>query len=154
MSTGLIDIIKRASTDAVEAGKPTDLRFGIVKSTSPLSIQVTHQFTIPESMLIVPEHLTDYTKKVTFDWETETVPAHSHSYSGSTQSSSGGSGESAFSSHGHAYSGTTGDANSHKHKMISNKSKTITIHAALQEGEKVALLRKQGGQSYYILDRV
>lgn len=36
----------------------------------------------------------------------------------------------------------------------SESSDTITIHNALKVGDKVALLRKQGGQSYFILDRI
>ena len=32
--------------------------------------------------------------------------------------------------------------------------KTMTIHNALKVNDKVALLRKQGGQSYFILDRI
>lgn len=31
---------------------------------------------------------------------------------------------------------------------------TVTINNALKVGDKVALLRKQGGQSYFILDRI
>lgn len=33
-------------------------------------------------------------------------------------------------------------------------TKTMTVHGALKVGDKVALLRKQGGQSYFILDRI
>ena len=31
---------------------------------------------------------------------------------------------------------------------------TMTIHNALKIGDKVAMLRKHGGQSYFILDRI
>lgn len=31
---------------------------------------------------------------------------------------------------------------------------TIKVHNALKVGDKVVLLRKQGGQSYFILDRI
>lgn len=37
---------------------------------------------------------------------------------------------------------------------IDGESKTITINNALKTGDKVALLRKHGGQSYFILDRI
>ena len=33
-------------------------------------------------------------------------------------------------------------------------NKTLTINNELKVGDKVALLRKQGGQSYFILDRI
>lgn len=115
MATGLIDIMKRASLDAEENSKPADLRVGTVMSTSPLKIQVTNQFVIPESMLIIPEHLTDHEVQVTINWTTENVESHTHPVKG---------------------------------------KKTMVIHGALKSGDKVALLRNRGGQSYLILDRV
>ena len=124
MSTGLIDIIKRASIEAVDNAQMCDLRYGTVVSTSPLKVRVTNLLTIPSSLLVVPEHLTDHTVSVTMNWKTENA--------------SGGSGESSYASHSHNIDGT----------------KSITIHNALKVGDKVALLRKQGGQSYFILDRI
>lgn len=72
MATGLIDIMKRAAMDANENSKPCDLRYGTVTSESPLKVQITNQFILPESILIVPEHLTDHEIKVTttgYGWE-------------------------------------------------------------------------------------
>ena len=130
MSTGLVEIIKRASLDAVENSKPCDLRFGTVISTSPLKVQVTNQFTIPESILIVPMHLTDYETELSFDdssvrqkYEDWTVD----------ESELINTGKIAFTA-------------KIKHK--------ITVYNALKVGDKVALLRKVGGQFYYILDRL
>ncbi len=37
---------------------------------------------------------------------------------------------------------------------IDNESKTITINNSLKVGDKVALIRKSGGQSYFILDKI
>lgn len=125
MASGLIDIMKRAAIDAEEAGQPCDLRTGTVKSVSPLSIQISSQLILPEGLLIVPEKLTDYTIEVTpLDWLTE--------------NRSGGGGDSSFASHNHAITG--------KKKMI--------IHNALKVGDKVVLIRKRGGQFFYILDRI
>lgn len=132
MSTGLVDIMKRASMDAVDNAQMCDLRFGTVVSTSPLKVQVTNLLTIPESALIVPQHLTDYTVSVTVNWSTE-----DHSYT-------------------HAHSipdGNSGD-NTYTHNHQVNGKKSMTIHNALKSGDKVAILRKQGGQSYFILDRI
>lgn len=129
MASGLIDVMKRAALDANESNKPADLRFGTVTSESPLKVQVTNQFILPESILIVPEHLTDYEIEVTvkpdYGWE--------------TQYKSGGSGDPAFANHNHG---------------IYFERKKIKIHGALKVGDKVALMRKQGGQFYYILDRL
>lgn len=106
MSSGLISLIKQAAIDAVDNAQMCDLRFGEVVSISPLNIKITNNLTIPSSLLIVPEHLTNRTVSVTVNWANE--------------------------------SGT----------------KTMTINGALKIGDKVALLRKQGGQSYFILDRI
>ena len=115
MASGLIEIVKRAALDAMSNEQLCDLRYGTVVSTNPLRVQVTSQLTIPNSLLVIPKHLTDYVVNATIDWETESADDHAHGVSG---------------------------------------KKTITIHNALQVGDKVALLRKQGGQSYFILDRI
>ena len=120
MSTGLVNLIKQIAVDAVDNSKIPDLRFGTVMSESPLKVRVTNQFIIPESMLIIPQHLTDYEVKVTIDltyeWETQ-------------------------------------DESEHNHDIMINQKK-MKIHNKLKTGDKVALLRKQGGQSYFILDRL
>lgn len=152
MSTGLIDIMKRASLEAQENAQMCDLRYGTVVSVNPLRVQITNLLTIPKSLLVIPEHLTDHTVKVTFDWDTTSNGSHTHSYSGTSGSTSGGSGESSFASHNHSVSGTTDSAGSHSHSV--KGTKTMTIHGGLKVGDKVALLRKTGGQSYFILDRI
>lgn len=124
MSTGIIQIIKQASLEAVENGQPTDLRQGVVVGVNPLKIKITQQLILSENVLIVPQHLTNYTLNVKVDWN--------------TNDKSGGSGEGSFDSHNHALSGT----------------KTITINNALQLNDKVALLKQKGGQSYFVLDRI
>ena len=124
MSSGLIQIMKEASLSAMANEQLCDLRYGKVISTSPLKVQVTQQFILPESLLVVPQSLTDYEIDVSVDW--------------TTGSRSGGSGEASFASHTHAVSG----------------NKKLKIHNALKIGDKVALIRKQGGQSYLILDRI
>ena len=141
MASGLIDIMKRAAIDANEASQPTDLRFGTVKTVKPLSIQITNQMVIPESLLILPNHLTDYTVPVTFNWTTETAGDHNHSYSGTDDQ-------------GYTQSGNVDNNGSHVHQITSVASKTITIHNALKVGDKVVLIRKQGGQAFYILDKI
>ena len=128
MATGLIDIMKRASMDAMDATQMCDLRFGTVTSVKPLKIQITNQFTIPESLLIVPQHLTDYEMKIT-----------TSGYGWVTDQKSGGSDMASFASHNH---------------NINQSEKTVKIHGALKVNDKVALIRKQGGQSYFILDRI
>jgi hypothetical protein len=116
MSTGLIDIMKRASMDAMDNAQMCDLRYGTVVSVNPLKVQITDLFTIPESLLVVPQHLTNHSVNVTVNWLTDSpLDYHNHPING---------------------------------------EKTMTINNALKVNDKVALLRKQGGQSYFILDRI
>ena len=115
MASGLLEVMKMAAKEVSENGQPTDLRIGTVTSAKPLKIQVSSQFILPSSLLIVPQHLTDYEINVEMDWDTETADLHTHGIKG---------------------------------------KKTIKIYNALKVGDKVALLRKQGGQSYFILDRI
>ena len=125
MATGLIGIVKQAAMDAIDNAQMCDLRYGEVISVDPLKVQITKLFTLPESLLVVPKHLTDHEVKVTLEWNTEET--------------SGGSEDESFASHNHA---------------LLVEEKTMTIHGALVVGDKVALLKKQGGQSYFILDRI
>lgn len=129
MSSGLVDIMKRAALEAVDTNKPCDLKYGTVISKTPLKVRITNQFIIPESMLIVPEYLTDYEIEVTIAPE----------YGWETIAKSGGSAEASFESHTHD---------------IYHTKKKIKIHGALKVGDKVALLRQAGGQHFFILDRL
>lgn len=147
MASGMINLIKQVAMDAMDNNQMTDLRFGTVVETDPLKVRVTNQFTIPEELLIVPMHLTDYTIRVNFDWNTETDGGnHSHQYVDTNMSA--------------AVTNTTiqNESTKHRHQIKSenddDNTKEITILSHLHKGEKVALLRKQGGQCYYILDRI
>ena len=69
--------------------------------------------------------LTDDTIEITLeDWKTE--------------EKSGGEGQASYAKHDHAIKG----------------KKRITVHNSLKTGEKVILLRVEGGQSYIVLGRV
>lgn len=107
MSSGLLQIIKQTALDAVDNAQMCDLRFGTVVDTSPLRVKVTNQFTLPSSLLIVPEHLTNHTVNVVMHDDNDT-----------------------------------------------DKEYEMRVNNALKVGDRVALLRKQGGQSYFILDRI
>lgn len=156
MATGIIDIIKRASLDAVDNAQMCDIRYGTVTSVKPLKVYVTNNFTIPEKLLIVPEHLTDYQVEFTFDNESddaEEVAQYVEHYWRMPMPVGGPlmknieiprQGTDKFVIF--KPTPTLTGSKKPKHK--------ITIYNALKVGDKVALLRKQGGQSYFILDRV
>ena len=124
MSTGLVETIKRVALDAVDNAQMCDLRYGTVISVSPLKVQITNQLTIPESLLVVPRRLTNHTVDISVNL--------------STENASGGENEASFESHSHDI----------------NTQTRVLFYNALKVGERVALLRQQGGQSYFILDRI
>lgn len=64
MSTGLIDIMKRAAVEANEASNYTDLKYGIVSNVNPIEVTITPTFILPKELLIVPNSLTDYTVNI------------------------------------------------------------------------------------------
>lgn len=132
MATGLIDIMKRAALDASDDAKFADLRYGTVVSTKPLKVQITNQFVIPGSMLVVPKHLTNYKVNINLNLDIGAGGKHKHTYDEDNKE--------------------TSEVLDHTHKITGGNS--ITIENALKVGDRVALIRKQGGQSYFILDKI
>lgn len=102
---------------------------GVVVKTSPLSIQVVNnpKMVVSGPILVIPKHLTDY--KTTCTINTSGPPV---------------------------LSGDTTMANEHYHNLneLGLSGATITVHNALKKGEKVYMLRFNGGRQYYVLDRV
>lgn len=156
---------------------------GVVKSVSPLTIQVVNdeKLTLNSSILIVPRHLTNYTATVDIvqgggrvSGSTANDGSHTHSYDGTTESDShshtlsgntgsGGdpshthavNGSATEASHSHAYSGDTGGTpHSHALATFNIYGATMTVYNALKVGETVHLLSFDNGKKYYVLDRV
>lgn len=120
----VVELVKKAAVEAVEAQKPVNILFGTVISASPLKIQVDQKSIYTSKMLILTRNVTDFEVDMTVNHTTE--------------DKGGGSGMAAFESHNHAYSGR----------------KTFKVHNALQAGEKVLLVRVQQGKKYVVIDRV
>lgn len=116
----MLDTIKKAAKDAIEASNPVNLVFGEVRSINPLMVNVDQRFNLTADFLIVPESLTKYELNLT----------HAHQYEDSTGSGS-------------------------TQKTTDNAlTEPIVIRSGLQVGDKLILLRMQGGQKYLILDKV
>lgn len=123
-ANNLVALIKKAAKDAVEASSPFAMKIGEVVSVSPLKISINQKITIPASQLLITNAVRDHTVYMTVNHETD--------------AKSGGSGEASFASHKHGYTG----------------KKKFTVHRALSKGEKVLLLRCDGGQKFIVLDRL
>lgn len=98
----LIELIKKAALDAVEASKPCTVVYGKVISVNPLKINVEQKLTLTKAQLIMTRNATDFKTNMTINHNTEEV----------------------------------------------------TVHNSLVVGDKVLLLRLQGGQQYIVWDRL
>ena len=123
-NASMVKLVKQAAVEAVEAGNPVQIAFGTVVSASPLKIGLEQKLVLERTNLILTRSVTDYEIEMTVD--------HTTGYA------SGGSGYDLFASHAHSYTGT----------------KKFKVKGALKTGEKVLLLRMQGGQKYIVLDRL
>lgn len=137
----LLNTIKQAATEAVEAAKPVNVCFGKVTNTSPLQILVDQKMILDSSFLVLSRNVTDFTIMMTVQWESEaSLTTHTHTVKGKD-------------SNNDDIDLTTGATNlTHTHGIKGTKQ--MTIHNALQKGEQVILLRMQGGQKYIVLDRI
>ena len=129
-SSDFVKVIKKTAIEAVKNSKPTDIFYGTVQSISPLTIFIDQKLILSEKFLIIPESLTDYETEISFDDPSVKQVFTTWNMEETSES--------------------TPSKISFKEKI---KHK-ITVYNSLKTGEKVILLRQQGGQKYMIVDRV
>ena len=128
----LVRLVKQAAVEAVRADAPMAVCYGTVLSPTPLKIQVDQKKILGTAQLILTDAVRDYNVEMsTIEGTGKSLGPHY------TEDESGGSGYPAFAAHKHRYQGR----------------KKWRIHNALKKGEKVILLRCDGGQKYVVLDR-
>lgn len=125
----LLELIKKAAKETVDASQASDFCYGTVTSASPLKILVEQKMELTSAQLVLCRNVTDHTITVTAGNTKDFY------YTGEIEE--GGTSPIPTTSHVHAV-GTV--------QMI--------IHNALKAGDKVVLIKKQGGQEYLVLDRV
>lgn len=125
------DSIKRLALGIVNSAQLTDVTFGIVESAKPLTIRLNQKMLLTDEYLILTNAVRDHSVDITVKWTTVEEKEHVH---------------------GNGNEGQPTDKTEHKHGIEGRKK--ITIHNGLTPGEKVLLLRTQGGQSYVVIDRV
>ena len=128
----MVRAVKQAAVEAVQADNPMSMSFGTVTSVSPLQIRVDQKKTLSGAQLILTNNVRDFTVQMTVDHHTEPIK-HGHPV---IDTYSGG-GEASEVEHSHPYKGT----------------KSFRVHLGLRTGEKVILLRCDGGQKFIVLDR-
>lgn len=133
---GITETMKKIAKQTNDVSVPAAFVFGKVTSISPITIRVDNRFNIKgDAIILMKEFQSGY------------YPTHRHSgFSGAptTEAKSGGSGDAAFASHEHAL----------KSNYQTNTGATSEYYYGLAVGDKVVLLRNQGGQSFLVLGRV
>lgn len=124
------DSLKQLVSNVMGASQLSDISFGVVISPNPLQVQLNQKMILTDEYLILTNAVRDHAVDITVSW---TTVDNTHK-------------------HGNGNNGQPTDDVTHNHGIQGRKK--ITIHNGLTAGEKVLLLRAQGGQKYVILDRV
>lgn len=129
----MVQLVKKAAVEAVEAAKPVQFLFGQVISASPLKIQVDQKSIYTEKMLVLTRNVTEHEIDISISAQSVVI-SHGHPV---TDTYTGG--------------GTAQEIN-HNHPIKGRKK--IKIHNGLVVGDWVAMARIQKGKKYVVLDRI
>ena len=137
--SSLAENIRQIAVAAMLALAPADAIFGTVVTASPLSVYIDQKRTLPAEFLIVPAHLRDIPVEVEINLPTDEA-THTHEITpkpddAGTVPEDVQEYEAAEDTHGHTVTGKI----------------SFTLPFGLKNGDRVALLRKQGGGDYIIL---
>lgn len=69
----LIQIIKKAAVEAVEASNPARVMYGTVLTDSPLKIKVDQKFILTKEFLILTKNVKDYETEATVNWTADNI---------------------------------------------------------------------------------
>ena len=129
----MVQLVKKAAVEAVEAAKPVQFLFGQVISASPLKIQVDQKSIYTEKMLVLTRNVTEHEIDISISAQSVVI-SHGHPV---TDTYTGG--------------GTAQQIN-HNHPIKGRKK--IKIHNGLVVGDWVVMARIQKGKKYVVLDRI
>lgn len=126
----LTDLMKLVAAGVVNNMQLPEVYLGTVISVNPLKIRLSADNILPANYLILTNAVKDHEVDISISWNTED---NKHK-------------------HGNGNDGQDTTEVTHKHAVKGRKK--ITIHNGLTDGEKVLLLRVQGGQNYVVVDRI
>ena len=129
----MVQLVKKAAVEAVEAAKPVQFLFGQVISASPLKIQVDQKSIYTEKMLVLTRNVTEHEIDISISAQSVVI-SHGHPV---TDTYTGG--------------GTAQEIN-HNHPIKGRKK--IKIHNGLVVGDWVVMARIQKGKKYVVLVRI
>ena len=125
-----VDLFKMSALQLMSTMQLSNVEFGNVTGVNPLEITLDQKTKLTENYLTLSNAVKDHSVDITISWNTEN---NTHR-------------------HANGNNGMPTENATHKHAISGRKR--ITIHNGLTLGERVILLRKQGGQEYVVLDRV
>lgn len=136
MFNEIIKTIKTIVRNFIENEKLTEIQYGTVIQELPLHIQVAEKNTykFEERDLVLAKSVLDYEVDVEVNHSTDSIYGAWNT------------------SHSHSNAGISTIPIEHKHEYKGRKK--IKIYNGLKKGEKVILLRVQGGQKFIVLDRL
>lgn len=148
----MLTLIKQAAVEVWESLQPTVFFNGQVMALEPLTVKVDNRFELSGEALVVPLELRSgayQTHTHTIDPHDHTVQPHTHTVP-NHQTSAGGD-----PTHAHGVP----PVETEEKPLISDPTGLITnatteTYHGLQVGDKVVLLRNQGGQRFLILGRL
>ena len=127
----LNNLIKQIAVGVIEDSKPSRPMYGIVKSESPLTIEIEQRLTLNQNQLILTRNVTDFKTEISFDNPDIKNVITSSSYP----------------------SDSTESPKSYQ-RFKEDVKNEITIYNGLKVGEEVILMRETGGQKFIVVDRV
>lgn len=139
-SYSFLDIFNLSTERLLHKKMMADVEYGRVTGVNPLEITLDSHRPLPAAFLTLTNAVKDHTVDITVSWATV-----EDNYLKATHTHGNGN-------NGSPTTSTTDFDTKHKHDIKGRKR--ITIHNGLTLGERVILLRKQGGLDYVVLDRV
>lgn len=140
----MLDIIKRVALDGVGAAGPVELMEAVVKTAPPeleIVLKSDSKLTIPKQIIVVAEHLTRHDRIISIDYEYPKI--------WDKDADIGDEAKSAKSSRNNI--GYDASVSYESYKM---KYAKITFEDLLKKGDEVLVISLQGGQFFYIADRL
>ncbi|MFD1203599.1 DUF2577 domain-containing protein [Sporosarcina contaminans] len=126
----MYDNVKRAAVKAVLAMNPVNVLYGTVEKAKPLEIRIHEKLKLTEEFLDVAEHLTRHERIISLDYQNPKKWP---------ETAIGDAAKDTSSSEGYT------DYNLKYAKMV--------FEDGLKKGDKVVLLRVQGGHRFLVYDR-
>ena len=142
-----VNNIKKLIANTVKAMMPTGIYYGTVISEKPIKIDVEQKMTLCDKQLVLSRSVTDYRTELSYDDPAiyQSVDVKEGYIIGDVLDKKAVKNEEIEQNTAKI---TLKYANTEKVKH------KVTVYNSLKMGEKVILMRAQGGQQYVVIDRV